>query len=317
MKLEFVVKNFLKKEGYLGQPLLLALSGGPDSMALFHLLLQAKVLFEVAHVDHRWRVTSEEEAKQLQKICALHHIPFHLTTLRIDPQGVNVEDRCRQERLGFFKHVLALRGLQAVLCAHHADDQAETVLKRALEGSSLAKLSALQQIKKMGDLVILRPLLTVTKKELIYWLQERGIAFFVDATNEEGKFLRGRMRSEMIPVLTQLFGKNVQKGLCRLAQSAFELNRYLNECLDPLLQEVKEIECGYQLILPKEIRSSSFLCKMALKRFFTKYGIIVSNELLNTCVLHLQHSKKKKREEIKRYHIELEGEKIIIRRKIA
>lgn len=311
-RLDFIVKNFLKKTGYLEQPLLLALSGGPDSTALFYLLLQAKVSFEVAHVDHRWRATSQQEAEQLQKLCQQHHITFHLATLQIEVKEANLEDRCRQKRLLFFKEILESQGLKAVLCAHHADDQAETVLKRALEGSSLVKLSALQPVKIMKGMVILRPLLKITKREILDWLERKKVAYFIDQTNEDSKFLRGRMRSEMIPALSEVFGKNIQKGLCHLAQSAAEFAAYLEECLGPILQSVREIDSGYQLFFPKEILASSFLCKMALKRFFGEYEIYISNELLDIYTDHLQMSKKKKTEYLKGYCIELDGDEVKI-----
>lgn len=309
--LDLIVRKFLKKHDYLDKPLLLALSGGPDSMALFYLLLQIKAVFEVAHIDHRWRPTSQQEAEELRLLCQKHNKSFHLSTLQVASCLSNLEERCREERLLFFKKILQTQGLHAVLCAHHADDQAETVLKRALEGSSLSKLSALQPVKKWEDFVVLRPLLSVTKTNLLAWLEDKKISYFVDNTNNDNTFLRGRMRNELLPKLSQSFGKNVQKGLCRLAQSALEFTDYLEHIFAPLWKEIQVIEGGCYLFFPKEIVSQPFLCKMALKMFLEKQRLLITNKLLDVYVAHLQMGKTKK-EVIKGRFLILDKNKVTI-----
>ena len=114
----------LKKERYL-----LALSGGSDSMYLFHQLLDGKYDFAVAHVDHGWRETSKEEALWLKEYCEARGITFYGHKL----DRVLGEDEARRARLAFFR---SIEGFDAVLMAHHADDQVETILKRLFEGSS-------------------------------------------------------------------------------------------------------------------------------------------------------------------------------------
>ncbi|MCH9703393.1 MAG: tRNA lysidine(34) synthetase TilS, partial [Chlamydiae bacterium] len=121
-------------------PLLLALSGGPDSMALLHLMRELNHPFEVAHIDHGWREKSAEEAEKLQ---TLVNEPFHLK--RLEKFSQNAEDQARRARLNFFRELCEKRGLEGVLLGHHADDQAETVLKRLFEGARLTKLSGLER----------------------------------------------------------------------------------------------------------------------------------------------------------------------------
>ena len=129
-------------------PLLLAFSGGPDSLALLHLLMEFHKIrplkLAIAHVDHGWREESAEEAAQIALMAANLGLPLHLR--KLDPKHLsgNLEAACREERFRFFASLCRDHGYQAVLLAHHADDLAETVLKRALEGASLPRLAAVR-----------------------------------------------------------------------------------------------------------------------------------------------------------------------------
>src|SRR6476620_6970567 len=149
ISLEHIVLSFLKRYGDLNRPMLLALSGGPDSLSLLHLLLNCQkklqFTFGIAHIDHRWRSESKEEAESLRQLAETHQISFHLKVL--DPSSFqgNLEENCRQKRLEFFRQLCHEYRYQAVLLGHHANDQAETVLKRLLEGSGWNGLAAMQE----------------------------------------------------------------------------------------------------------------------------------------------------------------------------
>jgi tRNA(Ile)-lysidine synthase len=122
---------------------------------------------------------------------------------------------------------------QAVLLAHHADDLAETVLKRTLEGVALPYLGGLKENSEIFKIKLWRPLLSHTKKQIIAWLQERKLKGFYDRTNEDPQFLRGKLRVSIIPQLSQEFGKEILKGLCRIGQESEELRNYLDDQLRP------------------------------------------------------------------------------------
>ncbi len=121
-------KTFLRS-----QSLLLALSGGVDSMVLFDLLKKARIPFSVAHVDHGWRESSHLEAISLKKMCEREGIPFYLLQLK-EKWTFNLEEQARAARYAFFKSLCDEHLFSGVLVAHQADDRAETVLKRVLEG---------------------------------------------------------------------------------------------------------------------------------------------------------------------------------------
>ena len=129
-------KQYLEGTLSKNEKYLLALSGGPDSMALFHLLLEGGWNFHVCHVDHGWRKESFEEANQLKILAEKHLVPFYLYKIDIkELEEGNLEDNCRKMRFLFFKQEYAKCGFDALLTGHHADDQVETILKRVFEGS--------------------------------------------------------------------------------------------------------------------------------------------------------------------------------------
>lgn len=248
------VQHFLREHAKEDQPLLLGLSGGPDSMALFHLLLQLKQEgwhFGVAHVNHNWRPESREEAKKLQEMACFANIPFHLLNLDRKMMKGNLELSCRLERLKFFHAVCDQFNYQATLLAHHFDDKAETVLKRVFEGASLTKLYGLKPRNVIEGLIILRPLLQIQKSEILEWLKREQISFFEDSTNVDPKFIRARFRTKIIPYLNHEFGKNIGNPLVRLSESSLELDDYLKQRTEPYLKQIVNTPYGTYLDFSK------------------------------------------------------------------
>lgn len=224
------------------RPLLLAFSGGPDSLTLLHLLLEFRqkrpLKLGLAHVDHGWRPESRQEAETLQKMAAELDLPFHLKELNPTAAQGNLEAACREARLQFFKELCAKHNYQAVLLAHHADDLAETVLKRTLEGVALPYLSGMSPETLFLNIKLWRPFLNTPKQDLLNWLKKKGLKGFYDSTNEDPRFLRGKFRTSIIPWLSSQFGKEIAPALTRLSAEAAELRDYLNEKIAPLLSRV-------------------------------------------------------------------------------
>jgi len=228
-----IVMEFLALHLKQGAKLLLGLSGGPDSMALLQFLIAARKKFafslHIAHVDHGWRKESKREAKILQKLAEQLKLPFHLHTLQGVVGGSNIENRCREDRLAFFTRLHQTYHFQALLLAHHSDDQIETILKRVFEGAGLRALGGLRSVKYFNDLLIWRPLLSLKKVELQVYLKKRNIFFFEDHTNHNSTYLRARMRKKILPDIEQNFGKNIQNNCLRLGALCRELSGYLEE----------------------------------------------------------------------------------------
>lgn len=279
-RLETKVFSFLQKHLDLNRPVLLGFSGGPDSLALLHLLLEygknVHLQLGLAHVDHGWREESAAEAKQLAVLAQNLSIPFHLKTLEVSSLKGNLEAACRFERLAFFDELSKKYDYQAVLLGHHDNDQAETVLKKILEGSSLASLKALLPINHVQDIALWRPMLGSSKKEIADWLQSRSLKGFQDRTNSDPRFLRGNMRVQILPDLNRHFGKQVTSSLCRIAKEASELNDYLETTLQTYLSQIKEGHLGLFLDLSKLTPRSLFEAKYIVRYCCSKRGFSLS-----------------------------------------
>ncbi|MBS0652066.1 MAG: tRNA lysidine(34) synthetase TilS [Verrucomicrobia bacterium] len=232
------VRAFLAPRCEPGRPLLLGYSGGPDSKALLYLLLECRNALRLelclAHVDHGWRAESADEARAIA--AEAEGLQLKLFSCRLSGNGMlqrNAEEKARDSRFRFFQEVYRETDAQGLLLAHQADDQAETVLKRLLEGAHPMHWPGIEAEGRMGGMRTLRPLLGITKKELALWLEERGHAPFIDGSNLDPRFLRGRMRSQIIPSLSAQFGKEISHNLCKAASASAEIHAYLMKRCEP------------------------------------------------------------------------------------
>ncbi len=273
------VKHFLSIHHIPGKPVILGFSGGPDSLALLHLLLECDLDLHVAHIDHGWRSESREEAQRLKQEVEFLKLPFHMKRLENIPMK---ENEARQARHAFFKEIYQKMDAQALILGHHGDDQSETVLKRILEGSSLSALKGILPVSTLEGMQIWRPLLDANKTLLRAWLKERGLRPIEDSTNLDPSYLRGKMRISILPQLEDHFGKEVSGNLRRLGESARELSDYLSKKLEKyesLIIEDKEEKrvdlSGYYPLEPVEI-------KAFLKKFSEKNKVFLSHAALQS-----------------------------------
>ncbi|MBA3957653.1 MAG: tRNA lysidine(34) synthetase TilS [Parachlamydiaceae bacterium] len=286
------LSSFLLQHYNSARPILLALSGGPDSLALFHLLVQWRQQTQgevgIAHVDHGWRAESASEAEILRQLAASAKMPFHLKTLDPKTLSGNLEAACRMERLHFFRELSETYGYQATLLGHHRDDQAETVLKRVFEGSSLCALSALQPISKVEGCTVWRPFLDVSKKTIMEWLATNQLEAFSDRTNLDPKFLRARFRSKIIPFLQDTFGKEIASPLCQIAEEAQELKEFCAHQFKPILDGAVTGPFGGWLNLSNE--KSPFAIKYILRELCQRAGCALPKTVAATaCQLILEN----------------------------
>jgi tRNA(Ile)-lysidine synthase len=268
-KLVQVVKEFLEERG--GGKLLLGVSGGPDSMALLHLILECcrfvPLEIEIAHVDHRWREASTKQAEILARLAQELQLPFHLHTSS-GKSAKNSEERARDERYTFFKEVYGKIGAGALVLGHQRDDQSETVLKRIFEGADFAALAGMGRTSLYEGMSVWRPLLGVSKRELEDYMAGRWSVD--DETNRDPAYLRARLRTEIIPALSKSFGKEVGGNLSRLADRAQQMADYLDRRVAPLWNAVREEEgeltIDFNPFLPLESLEFTTFLKQILKR---------------------------------------------------
>lgn len=242
--LHLVVKEFLNRKWDQKSPLLIGYSGGGDSKALLHCALQwGKAPLHLAHIDHGWREESRQEALLLKKEAAELGLPFHTIRLKC----LMGENEARDQRLAYFSELQKKYSFQAVLLGHHANDHAETALKRVFEGAAFTRLSGIKEESCVKNVLLWRPLLKVKKEKIEQYLFSKKLTFFDDPSNRNPKYLRSRMRGSLLPSLEEIFGKSIVLNLQLLADRSEELSVYLSERVKPLFERVLEGKEGFQV----------------------------------------------------------------------
>lgn len=227
-------------------PIALACSGGPDSAAmamvtasLFHACQRPLYLF---HVHHGMQRQADQWARQVQDLGQLLSIPVELAHVKVDlKSGLGPEASARAARYQAIQSMAINRDVAAVLLAHHAQDQAETVLMRLLRGSGVAGLAGMQAVSKTDQVSWLRPWLGVSKGDIDAVVKQFGHATgwqpVVDPSNVDAQLGRGALRSQIIPALTQRWPAWVA-NFSRHATQAAQANQLLDEFADNLLTDV-------------------------------------------------------------------------------
>jgi tRNA(Ile)-lysidine synthase len=196
---------------------LVAVSGGPDSVTLLDLLVRTKpehrLELVVAHVDHGIHPESARVAEQVGRMADTYGIAFE--SVRLDLGGGASETAARARRYAALEAIRLRAGAELIFTAHHADDQAETVLMRALEGSGPAGLAGIADVQ--GRLV--RPLLPFRRVDLLRHLRESGLSAWVDPSNQDSRHLRSWVRTELLPFVRRRLPR-IDSHLDRLSVQA-------------------------------------------------------------------------------------------------
>ena len=216
--------QIMQVKGYFNQhkKILVAVSGGADSMSLLHFLYSHQkdldIQLGIAHVNHKQRQESEHEEAYLRHWAVEHKVPFHYSAF----SGKFSENAARTFRYEFFKQVMKDYDYSALVTAHHADDQAETIFMRLLRGSRLRHLTGISAIRPFGTGQIIRPFLHLTKAQL-------PVTFhFEDRSNTSLAYLRNRIRLSYLPTLSQENPK-IKEHLCLLAEEIGLMEQALGE----------------------------------------------------------------------------------------
>lgn len=217
------------------EPVVLALSGGADSVFLLHLLACAdeRPPVTAAHVDHGLRgAESDEDARFCHRLCETLGIPFVTRRVALDPDGPSLEARARVARYSALVDVAGEAGAAVILTGHHADDALETVLMRWLRGSDLAALSGIPRSRELSAqrrrtgsprLRVVRPLLGLRREEVRCLLSDFGLEWREDSTNRDPRFTRNRIRHEVLPWIESACGSDAVEHLQRFAHVVEEL----------------------------------------------------------------------------------------------
>ena len=203
--IEFFDKNYLP---LVGKRLVIATSGGPDSVALVDMLYKLKHEYNfeiiVAHFDHKLRKDSSEETNLLKKYCLRRNLSFENGIwMREENLTSGVEAAAREARYDFLvKTVHKFQG-DYLLTAHHGDDLLENILLKFIRSGNPNEMNSLKAIGEREGIPLLRPLLGFSKQELLKYDRIHGLDFIEDETNNEDETMRNRLRHHVVPLLKE------------------------------------------------------------------------------------------------------------------
>ena len=225
------VYNFVRNNLELGDAIVVGVSGGPDSMALLYILNEFKEKMNLrlicAHVNHNTRKETIKEEEYIREYCKKNKIIFE--TIKINSWGDdNFENEARSVRYNFFEELIDKYKAKYLMTAHHADDLIETILMRIVRGSTLKGYSGFSKVVNKGKYKIVRPLITLTKDEIIDFNKKNNIKYLIDSTNNEDKHTRNRYRHVILPFLKSE-NPNVHKKFIKFSETLLENSNYIDK----------------------------------------------------------------------------------------
>jgi tRNA(Ile)-lysidine synthase len=255
------VQAFLYREGIQGHPVVAAVSGGPDSLALLQALrltLPAGQGLLAAHVNHALRgPESDADEAFVAEFCRQQRIAFRGERLDVRAAaaaaGDNLESTARRLRYDWLGRVARESSAAWVATGHTANDQAETVLHHLLRGTGLRGLRGIAPRLALGAGVeVVRPLLAVTREDVQVFLAEQGLCPRQDSSNQDLALTRNRIRHRLLPLLTGEFNPQAVTILGRLARQADEVYRLLEAQARALWAEAERPRAGPVVVLDAE-----------------------------------------------------------------
>lgn len=228
-----------------GGPILVALSGGPDSMGLLHVLRDLGYDLVAAHLDHGTRgEESATDAAFVREQCEAWGVPCVLDRQDIagaaEGRGKSFEMAAREARYEFLFRAAVEKGACAIATGHQLEDQAETVLLRILRGTSLRGLGGIPVLREDGPLPVIRPLLDIPKTEILDYLGENRIQFREDSSNISTDYMRNKLRLELLPLLASEYNPQITDALVRLADHVHADNVLLEELTEDFIRSCRD-----------------------------------------------------------------------------
>lgn len=271
----FIIKNSLLNKG---DKVLVALSGGPDSVCLLHCLHMLKDEFDLeigaAHVNHMLRgdeALSDED--YVRNLCESLDIECYIERIDIDriskENGISHEMAGRDERYAFFERLKKKHRYTKVAIAHNANDQAETVIMRMMRGTGLDGLCGIR-VKREGD--IIRPILSLERHEIEEYCSINNLNPQIDKSNLEKIYSRNKIRLDILPYMQENFNEDIIKAINRMASILQKDNEYM----DNESEKIYKKYCNYtndELCLNNELfKLNEAIVTRVIKKAFIKYA---------------------------------------------
>lgn len=240
---DYILSNIRLK---YGDTVIVGVSGGPDSMALLHILIRLKKALDLevicAHVNHNTgRKGQLEEQKFVESYCKNNSIIFE--TMIIEEYGDdNFHNEARSIRYNYFSKLVKKYNAKYVFTAHHGDDLIETILMRIVRGSTLRGYSGFSEIVKLDNYTIVRPLIHYTKDEIYTYLNKHKIKYMIDSSNNKDVYTRNRFRKYIVPEFKKE-DKMVHEKFYKFSKVLLEYNEYID----------KQVNKKYNKICPDNV----------------------------------------------------------------
>ena len=216
-------------------PLLLAISGGKDSMALLHIthLTLPKTAYIAVYINHGIRPESTSDGDFIRIWCEERGIVFVEQLLHLDLSDMsNLESRAREARYQTLREVAKIHSASCIVTAHHQTDQAETIMMRWFSGSSLIGLSGMN-VFSSG---ILRPFLSISQNEILIYIREHSIEWREDSTNKDVSYQRNWLRNKILPQVREKYS-SLDRKMSEFSEYAQDINNYIEVQVEKFLQE--------------------------------------------------------------------------------
>lgn len=322
------VVDFFRKNGIdlESKTLLVAASGGPDSMALLDILknLQAKKNFQLmaAHFNHQLREDSEEESELLKKYCDEKNVPLFIAKWPKEEQPkVGIEAAARHARYAFLTQIAKENKADYLLTAHHGDDLLENILLKFIRSGNPEEMNSLQRVGEMHGVKLLRPLLGYSKDELLQYNQAHRIDFITDLTNQADETMRNRLRHHVVPLLKKENPALIKNALF-FSQKMDELIDYVDEKNIAVGQLERFLNVAYRIKSEKLKRLTTKERTFFWQRMiWQKYHRRVNENLGNFAVIEYQNYfylyKKQNISEVKKQVISLNQPFVFKNRKMV
>ncbi len=234
---DFILKSI---DLHYGEAVIVGVSGGPDSMALLHLLTEVRKTLDIkiicAHVNHNVRPESSEEKIFVEKYCADNDIIFEFMKIE-DYSDDNFHNEARSKRYSYFSELIKKYGARYLFTAHHGDDLMETILMRIVRGSTLRGYSGFSKVVNMGDFIILRPLINATKEEIYAYDKKNKIPFVIDKSNEKDVYTRNRFRKYIVPQFKKE-DINVHQKFYKFSKTLIEYSDYIDRIVSKKIKQI-------------------------------------------------------------------------------
>ncbi len=255
--------------------ILVAFSGGPDSTALVLLLLeyQKELPFSIhlAHFNHKLRKEANRDETHVREFAKEFNLPITVGCGNVNEyakkHSMNIEEAGRELRYSFLKEQAKKIKANKIALGHNLTDQAETFLMRIIRGTGLTGLSGIYPVKEG---IFIRPLIEIEKEEIEAYLRERNIPFCIDRTNLDSRYLRNRIRIELLPFLKESFSQKIVSHLGKLSELIREENELIEKIAESELKKIEKKENGIYSIDYKKLESYPVALRRRILRCFIK-----------------------------------------------